>query len=176
MSHALLDSITEHFADFDTERFDRCVEQGNTGHGPIEKRRCWACTDPEVIEPLSSAWKELKSLVVIESERTVVGGRTTREQHRYVSSRAASAEYFGSARREHRSVENGPYRVLDVAFREDESRVRNGDGAENPSVLRRMALNLLKREKTHEGGIGAKRCRAGRDEGHMETVLAGLHL
>ena len=43
-------------------------------------------------------------------------------------------------------------------------------------MLRRMALNLLKREKTHKGGIEAKRCRAGWDEGYMETVLAGLHV
>jgi len=48
--------------------------------------------------------------------------------------------------------------LLDVAFREDECRVRKGDGAENLSILRRMALNLLKREKTHKGGIEAKRC------------------
>ena len=71
-------------------------------------------------------------------------------------------------------MENGLHWVLDVAFREDECRAREGDGAENLSVLRRMALNLLKREKTHKGGIETKRCRAGWDEGHMETVLAGL--
>ena len=133
-------------------------------------------TDPQVIEPLSGTWKGLKSLAVIESERTVVGGRTTTDQHRYVSSRAASAECFLSARRERRSVENGLHWVLDVAFREDGSRVREGDGAGNLSGLRRMALNLLKREKTREGGIETERCRAGWDEGYMETVLAGLRL
>ena len=173
---SLCAAIGDAFLDFDTERFGRCVEQANTGHGRIEKRRCWVCTDPQVIKPLSSTWTGLKSLVVIESVRTVVGGRTTTDQHRYISSRAASAECFLSARREHWSVENGLHWVPDVAFREDEGRVREGDGAENLSVLRRMALNLLKREKTHKGGIEAKRCRAGWDEGYMETVLAGLHV
>ena len=123
---SLSSAIGDAFLDFDTERFGQCVEQSNTGHGRLERRRCWVCTDPEVIEPLSHTWKGLKSLVVIESERTVVGGRTTREQHRYISSRAASAEFFLSARREHWSVENGLHWVLDVAFREDESRVREG--------------------------------------------------
>ena len=173
---SLCAAIGDAFLDFDTERFGKAIEQSNTGHGRLERRRCWVCTDPEVIEPLSGTWKGLKSLVVIESERTVVGGRTTTDQHRYISSRAAPAEFFLSARREHWSVENGLHWVLDVAFREDESRVREGDGAENLSVLRRMALNLLKREKTHKGGIEAKRCRAGWDEGYMETVLAGLQL
>ena len=173
---SLCAAIGDAFLDSGKERFGKVVEHSNTGHGRIEKRRCWVCTDPEVVKPLSGTWKGLKSLVVIESDRTVVGGETTMDRHWYISSRAESAEYFLSARRQHWSVENGLHWVLDVAFREDESRVREGDGAENLSVLRRMALNLLKREKTHKGGIEAKRCRAGWDEGYMETVLSGLQV
>ena len=172
---SLSGAIRDAFEDVDTEHFGKPVEQQNIGHGRIEKRRCWVCSDPEVIEPLSTTWKGIRSLVVIDSERTVVGGERTTERHHYIGSRAATATFFLEARREHWSVENGLHWVLDVAFREDESRVRAGDGAENPSVLRRMALNLLKREKTHKGGIEAKRCRAGWDETYMETVLAGLH-
>lgn len=132
------------------------------------------CEEPELIASLSNAWKGLKSLVVIESERTVGYAETTLDRHWYISSRKGSAEFFLAARREHWSVENGLHWVLDVAFREDECRAREGDGAESLSVPRRMALNLLKREKTHQVGIGAKRCRAGWDEGYLETVLAGL--
>ena len=176
---SLCEAIGEAFLDVDKERagmrFGEPAEQENTGHGRVERRRCWVCDEPELIASLSGTWKGLKSLVVIESERTVGDGERTLDRHWYISSRTGSAEFFLSARREHWSVENGLHWVLDVAFREDECRVREGDGAENLSVLRRMALNLLKREKTHKGGIEAKRCRAGWDEGYMETVLAGLH-
>ena len=109
---------------------------------------------------------------MIEAERTVGDAETTLDRHWYISSREQTAKYFLGAKRAHWGVENGLHWVLDVAFREDECRVRKGDGAENLSVLRRMALNLLKQEKTHKGGIEAKRCRSGWDESYMETVLS----
>lgn len=175
---ALCNAIGDVFCDTDKERFVRrfgeAAEQSNGGHGRLERRRCWVCTEPEVIEPLSGTWKGLASIVIIESERTLGVDERTVDVHWYISSRAGSAEEFLPARRRHWSVENGLHWVLDVAFREDECRVRKGDGAENLSVLRRIALNLLKREKTHKGGIEAKRCRAGWDERYMETVLVGL--
>ena len=64
--------------------------------------------------------------------------------------------------------------MLDVAFREDDSRVRAGDGAENLAVLRHFALNLLRQERTARGGIATKRCRAALDETYLLAVLAGL--
>lgn len=174
----LCTAVGEAFCDKDRERFARrfgeAAEQRNEGHGRHERRRCWVCTEAEVIEPLSSTWEGLKSLVIIDSERTLANGERTSDVHWYISSRVDTPESFLPARRQHWSVENGLHWVLDVAFREDECRVRKGDGAENLSILRRIALNLLKQEKTHKGGIEAKRCRAGWDEGYMETVLTGL--
>ena len=167
---AFLDSDKERFA----VRFENFAEQENKGHGRVERRRCWTCQDPELIEPLSKHWIGIKRIVVIEAERTVADKPTTLDRHWFISSRAETAEYFLTAKRQHWQIENGLHWVLDVAFREDECRVRKGDGAENLSVLRRMALNLIKQEKTHKGGMEAKRCRAGWDDRYMETVLSAL--
>ena len=61
--------------------------------------------------------------------------------------------------------------MLDIAFREDESRVRQENAAENLAVLRHMALNLLKKEKTANGGIRAKRLQAGWNNDYLITIL-----
>ena len=177
---SLCEGIGEAFLDTDRERvagrFEDYAEQSNAGHGRLERRRCWVSGDKALIEGFSEDWTGLASVVVIESERTLGEGPTTLDRHWFISSRKGTAAYFLAAKRAHWQVENGLHWVLDVAFREDESRVRKGDGAENMSVLRRMALNLLKREKTDKGGVEAKRCRAGWDEQYMHTVLAGLPL
>ena len=176
---SLCEAIGDAFLDRDRERFaarfDEYAEQSNAGHGRVERRRCWVSGDETLIEAHAGSWSGLKRIVVIESERTIAK-ETTMDRHWYISSREETAEYFLAAKRAHWKVENGLHWVLDVAFREDESRVRQGDGAENLSVLRRMALNLLKQEKTEKGGLEAKRCRVGWDEKYMETVIAGSPL
>ena len=174
---SLCEAIGDAFLDRDRKRFaarfEDYHEQSNGGHGRLEQRRCWVCTDETLIKEHSESWAGLKSIVVIESERTL-SGETTFDRHWFISSFEGTAEKFLAAKRSHWQVENGLHWVLDVAFREDESRVRKGEGAENLSVLRRMALNLLKQEKSEKGGIEAKRCRAGWDERYMERVIAGL--
>jgi len=170
IGEAFLDKDRKRFA----KRFDDCAEQSNGGHGRHERRRCWVCSDETLVAAYSESWAGLSRIVVIESERTLAGKETTLDRHWYISSREETAAYFLAARRAHWQVENGLHWVLDVAFREDESRVRKGDGAENLSVLRRIALNLIKREKTDKHGVEAKRCRAGWDEKYMEKLLAGL--
>ena len=173
---SLCEGIGDAFLDTDRERvkarFTDYAEQSNAGHGRSERRRCWVSGDRELIEALGAEWAGLSSIVVIESDRQVKGKRSTQDRQYFISSRAESAEYFLGARRAHWQIENGLHWILDVAFREDESRVRKGDGAENVSVLRRMAVNLLKGEKTEKGGVEAKRSRAGWDDDYMKTVLA----
>ena len=89
-----------------------------------------------------------------------------------LSSRRPSVSFGGFGVRTHWGIVNSVHWVLDVAFGEDASRVRQGNAAENLSVLRRMALNMLKVETTSQGGVAAKRKRAGWDEDYLLLVLA----
>jgi predicted transposase YbfD/YdcC len=95
------------------------------------------------------------------------------KQRRYFASilKGTDAKTFSRLIRSHWQIENSLHWSLDVSFSEDASRIRNGYGAENFSRLRRIALNLLKRETTEKVGIKAKRLRAGWDEDYMLKVL-----
>ena len=157
------------FADLD---HDFC-ETVNKGHGRIETRRCWAVSDPDYISYVndSQEWHRLTSMVMVESER-LVDGKTTRQVRYYISSLPNRAETLLATVRGHWGVENSVHWVLDVAFREDDSRVRKGNAPENLAVLRRIALNMLKAETTSKGGIAAKRKRAGWDNDYLRKVLA----
>ena len=105
---------------------------------------------------------------MIESER-IEDGKTSIQARYCISSLPNDARVL-LAVRTHWGIENSVHWVLDVAFGEDDSRVRQGNAAQ--SVLRRMALNMFKRETTSQGGVAAKRKRAGWDEDYLLLVLA----
>lgn len=151
---------------------DHAVQE-NQGHGREEKRRCWTFDELSEWEELVHVWPGLQTFVVIESRRQQ-GDQVSVTYRFYISSKKQTAAYFLQASREHWHIENKLHWSLDVAFDEDAARVRQGHGAENLSILRRIALNLLKQEKTNKRGIETKRARAGWDIKYLETVLAGL--
>jgi predicted transposase YbfD/YdcC len=88
-----------------------------------------------------------------------VGEAVSVEQRYFISSRPDPAERHLAVIRSHWGIENELHWCLDVAFREDDSRIRTGDGAQNFSFLRRLALTLLQREKIAKGGLKVKRPR-----------------
>lgn len=146
-------------------------ESTEKGQGRLETRRCFLLPADKDL-PGYEDWKGLETLVRLESERCVEG-KTTLENRYYISSVAGSAEQMTAVVRGHWGIENSVHWILDIAFREDECRVRKGYAAENLSILRRLALNLLKREKTAKVGTKAKRLMAGWDNDYLFKVLSG---
>jgi predicted transposase YbfD/YdcC len=108
---------------------------------------------------------------MVEAERREKG-KVTHERRYYLTS-LGDATTFGRAVRAHWGIENRLHWVLDIAFREDESRARAGASAANLVVLRPIALNLLKQERTAKVGIKNKRLKAGWDERYLLKVIAG---
>lgn len=147
----------------------------NGGHGRLETRQCWTISDPKVVRALRGTqdWERLQSVVKVRAKRND-GQKETVEDRYYLSSLDGDAEKLLWAKRTHWGIENGLHWVLDIAFREDESRVRKDHGAQNLATLRHIALNLLKQENTAKIGIKNKRLRAGWDEQYLLRVLAGL--
>jgi predicted transposase YbfD/YdcC len=176
-NHADLHHEVAHlFADADTTGGDDYEQQDaqtlDGGHGRVERRRYRVLRDARTLAHLDpdSRWTGLRAVGRVIAERRV-GGVATRETRYYLTS-LTDARRFGRAARAHWGIENGLHWVLDVAFREDESRVRVGASATNFAVLRRLALNLLKAERTAKVGIKAKRLKAGWDERYLLAVLA----
>ena len=144
----------------------------NKGHGRLEIRECWATEKEEYLALVRKHqnWKGLRSVVRIVSQRNF--GEKVETQTRYfISSLPADAKIILKVKRSHWKIENQLHWVLDIAFREDESRVRKDHSSENLAVLRHVALNLLKQEKTAKGGIHAKRLQAGWNNDYLLTIL-----
>ncbi len=168
VTHMFTDARRTHFTRVDHDYY----ETVNKGHGRIETRRCWTISDSEYIGYFNDCgqWPQLKSVAMIESEREIDGRKSTEVRY-YISSLSERADRMLSAVREHWAIENSLHWTLDVAFNEDDSRVRVGNAAENFSILRRMALNMLKAESTLKVGVKAKRKTAGWDPDYLLTVL-----
>lgn len=139
-------------------------------HGRIETRQYWQAAAPDWL-PEFSEWCALQSVGCVISTRTL-GEQTTTETRHYLSSLAVDAPRFGTAVRGHWSIENSCHWVLDVIFKEDAARVRVGNAAENLGILRRFALNLLKRMATPKPqSVRGKRLRAAWEEDFWLKVL-----
>jgi predicted transposase YbfD/YdcC len=143
-------------------------------HGRIEIRQCWATSDPEYLESIRNRqnWKGLSSLVMIEAER-IIDGKSTTETRYYISSLENDAKRLLQGVRAHWGIENSLHWTLDIAFDEDHNRTRKDHAPENLAIIRHMALNLLKQEKTAKGGIKAKRLQCAWSEDYLLKVLAG---
>jgi len=121
--------------------------------------------------PAAAQWENLRSVAMVITEFVDSHGRLKTERRYYFSSLEPDAEEIARAIREHWSIENSLHWVLDVTFREDSSRVRRDNGAQNLAVMRHAALNLIRQEKTTKASIKSKRKRAGWDNDYLATLL-----
>ncbi|HSX80825.1 MAG TPA: ISAs1 family transposase [Candidatus Saccharimonadia bacterium] len=140
-------------------------------HGRIETRRYWITSDIEWLGAKAS-WAKLHSIGMVESCREV--GETVQVETRYfLTSLPAQGVRFAQAVRQHWGIENSLHWVLDVSFNEDACRIRKDKGAQIFSMLRHIAINLLRQERRHKRGMKARRKRAGWDRDYLLHVLAG---
>jgi predicted transposase YbfD/YdcC len=133
------------------------------GHGRVESRECWTINANQPYFTKMHCWKNIKSVAMVVTERDL-GDKKTRETRYFLSSLASDAKTTLSTVRQHWGIENSLHWVLDMTFREDESRIRRGVAAENFAMVRHMALNVLKRDKSVETSIASKKRMAAFDD------------
>jgi predicted transposase YbfD/YdcC len=171
----LHEGIVEFFLDHMEDDFVRVKvsrhETVEEGHGRSEHRTYYVCDAPEDL-PDRGRWKGLKRIGVAISD-TVRGGKPCDDVRYYILSKRLSARSFGAAVRGHWGIENSLHWQLDMSFGEDRSRIRKGHADANFAIVRRMALSLLKNEKSQKVGVKTKRLTAGWNDGYLEQVLFG---
>ena len=148
-------------------------EQTEQGHGRVETRGAWISADLNA-ELQAAAWPGLQSIGMVQASRTLAG-ETSVEQRFYLSSLPPQAPQFAQAVRKHWGIENQLHWSLDVTFREDQSRLRMGHGAENFAVLRHIALNLLRQEPSTKS-LPCKRLACALNPAYLLKVLLGKQL
>ena len=157
------------FEDVDHSYFES-VEKD---HGRIEIRRCWVVEDDAIgwLEK-EDQWPGLKSIAAICSERRTAK-KTSIETRYFISSLAGQPSKLVSAAREHWAIENSLHHVLDVTFNEDASRIRKDNAPENLAILRKIVINLIKKQKNTKASIRARLKRAAWNNAYLETILVG---
>jgi predicted transposase YbfD/YdcC len=143
-------------------------------HGRLVRRRVFSCPQAARLEPLLD-WPGLRTVVAVDSIRTVNGsGKVEREVRYFLSSCADAPEVLAKAIRQHWGIENSLHWVLDVTFREDECRVRDRTAVRNFALLRKIAINLVRRHQNSSASLRGRRKMAGWNNAYMRQVLTGI--
>jgi predicted transposase YbfD/YdcC len=147
-------------------------EEYDKGHGRIETRRCTVTEDIAWLREKHPHWKNLKSVVEIESQREIKG-EISIEKRYYIGSLPAIVKPILNTVRQHWGIENKLHWVLDMSFGDDQSRIRQGNAPRNMAIIKKTALNLFSILKKGMPRVSMKRMRkkAGWDNGFLEQVL-----
>lgn len=149
------------------ENYARTVEKG---HGRVETRECYVCDQIEWLQG-KERWKDLHGIGMIISTVESESGKSVQHHYFIYSCVGMTAQEIMLAKRAHWSIENSLHWVLDMAFREDESRTRKDNSAENFNVLRHIAYNILKLDKSVKGSLSDKQFRCLLDQSFLENLI-----
>jgi predicted transposase YbfD/YdcC len=168
----LRDAVADVFESAGDAEFAGCdmASEVGEGHGRQEERYVTVVQNPE---GLPTGWTDVGSVALVCRERQAKGQRNASTARYYITSLRVGASVLAGYIRGHWGIENGLHWVLDVSFREDDSRTRAGHAAANLGLLRRVAVSLLKRTKT-KGSIKTRRMKAGWDDNYLLQVLQGI--
>ncbi len=147
------------------------AESVDKGHGRIEVRQCRVSTDIDWLRVRHPEWKNLGSIVAIDSER-LTGDTTARETRYFISSSLISAPQMLAAVRLHWGIENQLHWVLDMSFGEDQSRIRKDNAPTNVAIIRHAALNMIRQAQKKRVSIKRMRKAAGWDDSVLTDILA----
>jgi predicted transposase YbfD/YdcC len=165
------------------EQFERtCFGRGCKGrpvfddfdesHGRLVRRRVFVAPAVQDLEPLRG-WPDLRAVLAIETIRSVNGsGQVEAEIRYFLTSCSDAPAVLVRAIRRHWSVENALHWVLDVTFREDDSRVRDRTAARNFALLRKIALNLVARDRSPQTSLRGRRKKAAWNDAYMLQIIA----
>lgn len=166
----LYDDIVDTFR-FTPKNKMAVYEDVDAGHGRVETRVCTVITDLSMVSG-AIKWEKIMGVVKVESTRYIKATNETQQETRYyITSCNPNPEAIGRAVRSHWGVENNLHWQLDVSFDEDKSRKRDRNAAENYSVILRMALNIIKNEKSTKRSVKGKRLKAGWDNEYLAKLL-----
>jgi predicted transposase YbfD/YdcC len=167
---SLANEVENYFNQAEAIQFEgiECEALGSreTGHGRIERREIYVTEDIDWL-PQKDKWKNLKSIIMIKSERLLPGKPPSIEKRYYISSLPAIALKTANAIRKHWGIENNLHRQLDVNFLEDGCVNNTGNAAENLAIFRRLALNMLGTGR----GLLERRKRAGWDDNYLGEIV-----
>ena len=159
----------DRFAHMDHEYYETLEK----GHGRIEKRQYWYTHDVEGLGTLER-WPKLRGMAMCRATRTIKGESATEDRYFITSSKDTSVKKIAASIRAHWRVENCLHWVLDVAFGEDQCRIRTGYAAENLATIRRAVINVIKNNKSKKGGVKTKRLQAAWNLDYLEELLMAM--
>jgi predicted transposase YbfD/YdcC len=160
--------LENNFADME-HHVHRTFEKG---HGRTETRTYHVIPVPENLKEKHADWKGLRSFGMVFSERQVGDQEPSLETRFFILSLRPKVKVFANAVRSHWGIENGLHWILDISFREDESRLHKDHGPENLALIRRLAVSLLRNETGAKVGVACKRKTAGWSNDYLLKVLA----
>ena len=152
---------------------EQCAPPIEIDHGRIETRKYYLISNLKYISKVEE-WKDLKSIVMVESERIQKKTGEVQRQVRYFISSLKDVEKSAIGIRSHWGIENKLHWVLDVAMNEDKSTKREGYAAQNFSMVNKLALNLLRKEE-RKVSIRRKRKMAGWVNEYLWKILGLLN-